>query len=214
MSTHFSTFPNGENYIIIKNIISKDICEFLSSYVIFKSNLKSNIRKNDALSGVHREYGDLVIEMLLEKITPQIEKATGKELWPTLSFCYLYKKGDKLTPHKDRSSCQFVAGLCIGADPDFKKLPEGWPLIINDDGKPNPIALDYGDMVIFKGHETEHWREAFSGVWFVSAIFGFVEKNSYFNFQKYDQRKMLGKPHVGMFRWYYGCIKNNIKYKI
>lgn len=197
--------------MIIKNVLSPDLCEFLSCYANFKSNLKPNIRNNDALSGVHREYGDQVMETLLEQIKPSVEEATGMTLWPTLSFYYLYQHGHELAKHKDRSSCEIVAALCIGADTDFKKNEGSWALIIDDNGKPNPIVLDYGDMLIFKGHETEHWREAFKGKWFVSAIFGFVEQNGAFSFQKYDQRKMLGKPHVGMLRWYCGCLKNSIK---
>jgi hypothetical protein len=106
-----------------------------------------------------------------------------------------------------------VAGLCVGADETFKKEHphEGWPLMVNDKENPRAIPLNYGDLVIFKGYETEHWREAFSGDWFVSAIFAYVDKNGPLSFQKYDQRKKLGLPHIGMFRWCYGCIKDRVK---
>ena len=73
-------------------------------------------------------------------------------------------------------------------------------------GKTEAVALEIGDVLIFKGHETEHWREVFSGNWFSSAIFGYVDKNGPFAFQKYDQRAALGKPHVGMFRWSLQCL--------
>lgn len=200
-----------KNYIVLKDAVSKEVCDLLSDYATFKEKVKPNAKKNDSLAGIHREYGDPVMETLLEKLTPEIEKATGLELWPTLSFYYTYRTGNKLMKHKDRSSCQFVAGLCIGADEDYKNNNGSWPLIINNNGKPEAIALEYGDILIFKGHETEHWRETFTGKWFVSAIFGFVDKNGPFAFQKYDQRKMLGKPHVGMFNWLFGCIKQKIK---
>lgn len=209
MPTNLTAFDDN-NYIVIKNVISKDVCELLSDYANFKASLKPIIRKNDPLAGAHREYGDLVMETLLAKLTPTVEEATGMALWPTLSFYYTYKNGNQLTPHKDRSSCQIVAGLCIGADSDFKNNNESWPLIISNKGKPEPVLLDYGDMVIFRGHETEHWREPFKGAWFVSAIFAYVDKNGPFSFQKYDQRKMLGKPHVGMFHWLFGSIKHSI----
>lgn len=205
-----STLFSNKKYIIVKNILSEDVCELLSDYANFKIRLKPNI-KNDSLSGIHREYGDPIMETLLAKLTPRVEEATGMELWPTLSFYYTYKNGNRLAPHKDRNSCQIVAGLCIGADNDFKNNSKSWPLFLKNNDHPEPIALDYGDMIIFKGHETEHWREPFTGSWFVSAIFGYVDKNGPFNFQKYDQRKMLGKPHIGMFNWLYGCIKHSIK---
>ena len=202
------------NYIVLKQALSQDVCELLSDYINLKASLKPNIKKNDALTGVHREYGDPVMETLLNQLTPKIEAATGLALWPTLSFCYRYTHGNQLTPHKDRNSCEIVAGLCIAADDAYKKNHNDWPLIINDNGLPTPIHLDYGDIVIFKGSATEHWREPFTGTWFVSAIFGYVNKNGPYQFQKYDQRKSLGKPHVGMFHWMYGCIKNSVKNRL
>ena len=200
-----------QRFTIIKNAISKECCELLTEYANFKAKHKPHVKTGDALSGVHREYGDPLMEMFLEKLTPMIEEVTHLQLWPTLSFYYAYKNGDQLNPHKDRSSCQIVAGLCIGADDDFKNNNQPWPLIIENEGKPIPITLDYGDILVFKGHETQHWREAFTGAWFISAIFGYVDKNGPFSFQKYDQRKRLGAPHIGMLRWYYGLIKNHLK---
>ena len=203
---------NKSNYIIIKHVLSDDVCELLASYANLKAEMKPNIKK-DALKHTHREYGDFLMETLLCRLHPLIEKATGLELWPTLSFYYTYKNGTRLEKHKDRSSCQIVAGLCIGADDEFKKGGGQWPLILNINGNAEPVALDYGDLVIFKGHETEHWRETFTGTWFVSAIFGFVDKQGPFAFQKFDQRHSIGKPHVGMFNWMYGCMKNQLMKK-
>ncbi len=194
-------------HIVIKNALSKEICHFLTDYTNFKAHLKPNIRNNsDPLAGIHREYGDTLMETLLLKFTPLIEQATGLELWPTLSFYYTYKTGNQLKPHKDRSSCEYVAGLCIGAD----DTAQPWPLMLKIKGTDEELALEAGDMVIFKGHETEHWRTPFTGKWFISAIFAYVDKQGPFAFQKFDQRKSLGKAHVGMFNWTYGCWKHKI----
>lgn len=201
---------NKESYTIIKQALSAELCAFLSDYANFKAAVKPNVKK-DGLKNVHREYGDPLMEMLLDKLTPVIEKATGLALWPTLSFYYTYKNGDELAKHKDRNSCQIVAGLCIGADQKFKDAHGTWPLILTIEGKAESIALDYGDILIFKGSETEHWRDVFKGAWFVSAIFAYVDKNGPFAFQKFDQRQSLGKPHVGMFHWLYGSFKNQLK---
>lgn len=195
--------------IIIKQVLSQEICTLLANYAYFKASSKPNVKK-DILKNVHREYGDAMMEMLLEKLRPLVERAIGLELWPTLSFYYTYRNGNQLPKHKDRSSCEIVAGLCIGADEAFIKQKGKWPLILEVDGKSEAIDLEYGDIVIFRGSETYHWREAFTGTWFVSAIFAYVDKNGPFAFQKFDQRKALGKPHVGMFNWAYGCLKNKI----
>lgn len=199
---------NQHGFVVLKQVVSPEMCQMLCDYVHLKARVRPNIKKNDALTGVHREYADPLMETLLDKLTDQVEVATGLSLWPTLSFYYLYRQGNELTPHKDRSSCQIVAGLCIGSDKAFQQGKGSWPLVLDCHGKPVPVHLNPGDLLIFKGHETTHWREVFQGAWFVSAIFGYVEKKGPFAFQKYDQRKQVGMPHIGMFHWLYGCIKN------
>jgi hypothetical protein len=201
-----------QDYIIIKRAFSSEMCELFAGYANLKARVKPNVWNNaDPLQNIHREYGDALMETCLAQLTPWVEHAVGLELWPTLSFYYVYRTGNRLSVHTDRSSCQIVAGLCIGADDAYKKLHGAWPLWFNFKGRKEAVSIDYGDLVIFRGHEIEHWREVFSGEWFVSAIFGFVEKNGPYAFQKYDQRKMLGKPHVGMFFWAWGCIKNKLQ---
>ena len=200
------------DYYVVKGVLSADVCAHLVDYVKFKAKCKPNIRKsNDPLSGIHRQYGDLAMEMLLEKLTPLVEQATQRSLWPTLSFCYLYQHGNQLQRHRDRNSCEWVAGLCLGVDDAFKAREGSWSLNLALANRVEAIRLDVGDLLIFRGHSTEHWRDAFSGEWFVSSIFGYVEQQGPFAFQKFDQRNALGLPHVGMFRWTYGCFMNRLR---
>lgn len=200
------------SYYILKQAVSAKDCALLTDYARFKAKIKPNVTKNiDPLDQVHREYGDPLFELLLEKLTPLIAQTLDCAVWPTLSFYYGYQQGQRLQPHLDRSSCQWVASLCIGADPAFKNTHQSWPLYLKIKDKDIPIKLHEGDILLFKGHETEHWREAFPGQWFVSAIFGFVEQDGPYAFQKYDQRNALGKPHIGMFHWTWGCLKQKIK---
>lgn len=197
-----------DNYIVIKSAVSPEICQLLADYAGLKASIKPKVhRGKDPLANIHREYGDPLMETLLMRLQPQIEQATGLELWPTLSFYYYYTTGNLLSKHKDRDSCELVAGLCIGADENYKQNHGSWPLCFNIDGDKKAIKLNYGDIVVFKGSELEHWRDEFTGKWFVSAIFGYVDKNGSEAYQKYDQRKALGKPHVGMFAWTFGKLK-------
>lgn len=196
----------------IANVLDPKTCKLLADYICLKAKTRTNIRRGDALSGVHREYGDPLMEILLEQLTPTVEAATGLKLWPTLSFYYHYSHGNALAPHKDRSSCEIVAGLCIGSDPEFSSSNSQWPLLIKGVA---PIPLNFGDILVFKGHTMEHWRDRFSGTWFASAIFGFVDQNGPYAFQKYDQRKGLGEKHIGMTAWYLGHLVNKfLKYSI
>lgn len=199
-------------YYILKQAVSPETCALFTDYAQFKAAANPNIKQAlDPLDHVHREYGDPLMEMWLEKLTPLIAQTLRCAVWPTLSFYYVYHHGNQLQKHTDRSSCQWVASLCIGADPEFQQTQQTWPLVLNIGGENTPISLQYGDILLFKGYEIPHWREAFTGQWFVSAIFAFVEQAGPYAFQKYDQRAGLGKPHVGMFRWMWGCLKNRVK---
>ena len=184
-------------------LVSKEICHLLSRYACLKKQISPKIRRgNDPLAHIHREYCDPLMEVLLEELTPKIETLTGLSLWPTLSFYYAYQKGNQLIAHKDRASCEVVVALKIGSDEPFKENEGDWPLYFKNDDKPCHIALEEGDALIMNGHELEHWREPYQGEWFVSAIFGFVDKNSVHAYQKFDQRKQLGLPHIGIGKWY------------
>lgn len=198
-------------YYVIRQAVPADRCAFMTEYALFKATIHPTIRHNDPIAGTHREYGDPLMDYMLQILTPQIEAATGRSLWPTLSFYYTYRTGAQLAKHFDRSSCQFVASLCVGVDPEFTKTQKTWPLMINCQGKTEAVHLAVGDIMVFRGYETEHWREEFQGKWFVSAIFAYVDKQGPLSFQKYDQRKRLGLPHVGMLRWALGCAKARVK---
>ena len=201
-------------YFILRDVISKEECKLISDYARLKAKVHYRTRKKDLLANVHREYADPLMEVLLERLRPIVEEATGLELWPTLSFYYSYRTGNQLAKHRDRASCEIVAGLCLGADEDFKKKQGVWPLIIEEEGQPHEALLEEGDIVIFKGHETIHWREPYQGKWFVSAIFAYVDKKGPYSFLKYDQRNQLGEKHIGMFRWSFGLLKNYIRSKL
>lgn len=203
----------NKNYQVIKGAVSKDISQLLTDYALLKAKIKHKSRKSDLLANVHREYGDPLMEVLLERLQPLVEKETGLQLWPTLSFYYHYQNGNQLEKHKDRVSCEVVAGLCLGADDDFLKEKGSWPLILDNNGQEEKVYLNEGDLIIFRGHETTHWREPFEGQWFVSAIFAYVDKNGPWAFLKYDQRKQLGKAHVGMFRWSFGLLRKYFRRK-
>ena len=137
------------HYTILKQVVSPQNCELLADYARFKAQLKPNTTKKiDPLDNVHREYGDPLLELLLEKITPMIAHTLGCAVWPTLSFYYVYQHGTELKPHSDRSSCQWVASLCIGADPEFKKTQKAWPLILKIKDKSNPYEVDPKIIVI------------------------------------------------------------------
>jgi hypothetical protein len=126
---------------------------------------------NDAqVPNTYSHYADIVMETLLLKLKPVMEKYTKLKLNENYSYARIYKKGDILERHKDRFSCEISTTLNLGGDP--------WPIFL----EPNPkkggikdgkytsentkgikVNLRPGDMLVYRGNELEHWREHFNG---------------------------------------------------
>jgi hypothetical protein len=107
----------------------------------------------------YSHYSDIVMETLLLKLKPIMEKYTKLKLNPNYSYARIYKKGDILKRHKDRFSCEISTTLNLGGDP--------WPIYLEPSGKEGQkgikVNLNSGDMLVYKGNELEHWREEFKG---------------------------------------------------
>tara|TARA_E500000318_G_scaffold111292_2_gene129332 strand:- start:827 stop:1072 length:246 start_codon:yes stop_codon:yes gene_type:complete len=68
---------------------------------------------------------------------------------------------------------------------------EMWPIFLDSE----EILLNPGDMLIYRGHEIEHWREPFMGNNCAQVFLHYNEKNGEFNnTNKYDGRPFLGLP--------------------
>ena len=175
------------NYKIVKNAISKELAGFVYDYFLNKRRVARKLFDDGYISpdtphfgvwsdkqipNTYSHYADIVMETLLERIKPVMEKNTGLKVLPTYSYARIYKKGDILKRHKDRPSCEISTTLNLGGDP--------WPIFIDGTGadnvideyknihKPNAPAgtrvdLEIGDMLVYSGCDLEHWREPFEG---------------------------------------------------
>lgn len=193
-----------QGFCVVPALLSAELSAFLAEYAVLKRATKPNIYRNksDTLSQIHREYADPAMEVLLARLHVWVELFTGMSLWPTLSFYYTYANGNELKKHKDRECCEVVACACLGLDPEYQKSKQHWPIYVETlQGEAYPVCLNPGDVVLFKGSQLHHWREAFDGKWCVSAIFAYVDRQGENAFLKYDQRRALGHKHVGMLFW-------------
>lgn len=177
----------------ISNILSKeDIShykkyfelQFLNSH-LYLENDKKTITMNSLGC-----YADIVGESLLLDLLPVVEKATGKQLFPTCSYQRMYLKGALLKKHKDRAACEISCTLTI----DHDASDTSWPIFIELDGNSVPIHLDRGEALIYRGCETKHWRETFKGNYSNHLFLHYVEKNGPRSAFKYDKRlSIFGK---------------------
>ena len=212
-----------KKYQVIKNAISYELANFIFNYFLLKRDAvkwmyQNNITYDNGMLGTwtdkqipntYSHYADPVMETLLMKVLPKMQRETGLQLIPTYSYARLYKKGDILHRHKDRPSCEISTTIHLGGN--------SWPIFIDGTGadsilsgnetttivKPNApegtkVLLEVGDMLVYSGCELEHWREPFEGdvcgqvfLHYNHVNGPFAEKN------RFDKRPMLGIPKLG-----------------
>ena len=193
-------------YTVLKNVISKDVADMAYSYFLNKRKVarvlfderyispfttEFGVWNDDQVPNTYSHYGDILMETLLEKVKPTMEKHTGLKLSETYSYARIYKKGDVLHRHKDRFSCEVSATMNLGGDK--------WPICLEPSGevgmKGVEIKLNPGDMLIYRGQDLEHWREKFNGNDCAQVFLHYneiVDNSSYNNI--YDKREHPGLP--------------------
>jgi hypothetical protein len=211
-----------DKYVIIKEAISEDLAKFCYDYFMMKKTVARTMFDNKYISqfteyfGVwndqqvpdtYSHYSDIVMETLLTKLLPTMEKETGLKLNPNYSYARIYKKGDVLHKHKDRFSCEISTTMHLGGG--------CWPIYLEPDAslggvdektgnykasksKGVKVMLQPGDMLVYRGNELEHWRDklSFDDCGQVFLHYNNVEtKGSKENI--YDRR-----PHLGLPAWF------------
>ena len=191
---------------VIKNAISKELADFCYQYFcnkravtrlffdekyISQVNADWGVWNDEQIPETYSHYSDIVMETLLQKLKPLMEKETELKLNETYSYARIYKKGDELKKHKDRYSCEISTTLHLGG--------EQWSIFLEPSGEEGKtgteVKLEVGDMLIYSGCELEHWREPFFGencgqvfLHYNDASKDTAEKN------KFDGRPILGLP--------------------
>ena len=149
----------------------------------------------------YSHYGDVVMETLLERVKPRMEKETKLKLVPTYSYARIYKKGDVLTRHKDRFSCEISTTMFLGGEPwdiylePNKNVGPSSDPYVPTTNKGIKVSLKPGDMLIYSGCELEHWREAFQGQNCAQVFIHYNQITSPGAMEnRFDKRPFLGLP--------------------
>jgi hypothetical protein len=117
-------------------------------------------------------YGDAMMDTLLTASHEIMQQYTGLELSPNYSYWRYYQHGEVLKRHSDRDSCEISTTLCLGYNvsnlSEEEKKTYNWPMFIESAAHPEvdgvPVNMEPGDMIIYRGCELDHWREAFKGL--------------------------------------------------
>ena len=193
------------NYTVIKNAISTELAEYVYNCFLLQRKIARTFFDTKYISPYSTEFGvwndpqvletysfysNPIMEVLLEKLKPLMQKETGLTLCETYSYCRLYKKGDVPKRHKDRMSCEISTTLNLGGDP--------WPIFLEPSGKVKQsgveVDLKPGDMLIYRGIELEHWREPFTGDNCGQVFLHYNNVDTQGLDNKFDSRPHLGLP--------------------
>jgi len=180
-----------EQYIYAKNLIDKDLVNYLTSFSL--QNAEPVVSRVGAVSMPQDEKtkafkGDpqvpqcyaahskdsIIYQHLIHFLKPRIEEETGLSLKPIFCYNRIYIAGATLEKHKDRPPCEISVSLALNfsyVDKNYK-----WPLCIED----TPIIINTGDGVIYKGSKVNHWRPVFTQPkpsWHHQAFLHYVNKN-------------------------------------
>ena len=198
-------------YKVLKGAISKELASFVYSYFLKRREVASFLLEHKYMSpfteywgvwndeqvpNTYSHYADLVMETLLQRVKPVMEKDTGLKLSETYSYARIYKKGDVLARHKDRFSCEISTTLNLGG--------ESWPIYLDPTGKVGQagikIDLEPGDMLIYSGCDLEHWREEFKGKDCAQVFLHYNKAGS----KKAKENAFDTRPFLGLPNWYKG----------
>ena len=151
------TLFQKNKYSVLKSVISREIADFAFAYFLNKRKAARflfdqkyispfttyfGVWNDEQVPNTYSHYSDLVMETLLQKVKPIMEKHTGLKLSETYSYARIYKKGDVLARHKDRYSCEISTTLNLGGD--------SWPIYLDPTGRKGQagvkVDLKPGDM--------------------------------------------------------------------
>lgn len=202
---------------IVKQIISKETARTIHDYLLLKrrvfySLVESNqIKLNDERFGFLEDqqvknafgaYGDILLDSLLERLRPILEKKLKKKLYATYSYFRIYKKGCELVRHKDREECNISMTLNISGEEwpfYFDKNKENGiytkdNMYIPGSSKGTKVILKQGDVLMYDGSH-EHWRESLKHNECTQVFLHYIDINHpEAEKRKFDKRFHLGLP--------------------
>jgi hypothetical protein len=174
-------------YTVLRQVVSSQSAQLMTGYALLQQQWPDYYQPEDVFRAAHGRYADAISETLLLEVKPVMERATGLSLLPCYSYLRIYGPGAVLPKHLDRPSCEVSASLALGI-----QAPSIWPLCVDADGQDKPIGLMPGDMLVYRGADVPHWRDAFTGDWCVQVFLHYVDANGRYTDFKFDGRERIG----------------------
>jgi hypothetical protein len=173
-------------YVVHPAILEVTSLEFFRRYALKRASDGTMSLHDPQSPGTPSAYADPLMDALLAKLLPTVERLTGLNLFPTYSYFRIYKRGDVLKCHRDRPACEVSVTLNLGCSSDTP-----WPIwIVGPLGKAC-VSLRPGDALIYRGCDCDHWREAFEEEYSAQVFLHYVNRDGPSAEWKFDKRSSL-----------------------
>jgi hypothetical protein len=178
-----------KRYLFLKGILPPPLLEYLKVYyAILLANDRFS-RDSQCPSSLSL-FGDPALDAVLDWVRPELGRLVGFSVAPTYSYTRRYAKGEELTRHRDRPSCEVSVTVSIqipkGAAPSVLHLK---PPHLEE----TKVEMREGDGCVYAGIEVEHWRERFRVDGYIQLFLHFIAKRGpYYPELLFDRREYLG----------------------
>lgn len=167
-------------YLIVRNFIDIELCDILIDRLDkwYSSDLflppDRQCPSSPSFYGIFNDESALWLD--------RIETLIGKKLFPTYTYSRIYQQGERLFPHIDRVECEYSFTLALKYDQSI------WPIYLQTSEGVKEVLLDRGDILIYKGTDSLHWRDQLEGSNHYQGFFHYVDQAGPYADKKYDGR--------------------------
>ena len=137
----------------VSRLIPLEFCQFLT-HVLMRKSLEGQQGDTQCPNAKAVMVHDVMLDSVLERLWPTVEKIVGAELLPTYAYARLYTNGDTLEKHVDRESCEVSLTIQLAKSHNWS-----YPIYMGD----KEYHIDEGEAVIYDARNLEHWREECRG---------------------------------------------------
>jgi len=140
---------------LLKNIISKEECNFLTkvfySEKLFEKNYDINSYSSPNSFGFRPSHN---FNQYMDKLKPIIQKYSNNKIVNVNTYVREYKNNCELVKHTDRDDIGITLSICLYNDTNVN-----WELIADIDNKEYAYNANIGDgILLLNSNKVTHWR--------------------------------------------------------
>lgn len=171
------------NFLLVPNFITQEHAKTLNQE-FYKLEISGQYTKDKQAPNSPAVYNfKPFLELLCQK-TNEVTNLIEESVLPTYTYARIYKNGEVLKRHRDRSACEISLTLHIGGD-------ESWDIgIQKPNGEEVNLNLNVGDAVLYLGCIADHWRDKpFKGQNYSQVFLHYVRSNGSNAWAYFDKRQ-------------------------